>query len=367
MNRATRQDASSPIFESIQQAAAPEDLFGEDPRTCLEDLKRIYRRLVWDVHPDRNPQRITEAKEAFARLHHWYRLAQEKVGMGIFGMRFAFEIRSPRRTYQVGANRLTGDIADLFPAWDGTKLCYLKAARKPDHNRLLDGEKRALSQLDLALAADPLHAHFPRLVDSFSIQDEKGALRRTNVIQVETGTMTLAEIIAAHPQGLDPRDMAWIFNRLLAALATSHRAGIVHGAVTPSHLLVRPEDHNAILIDWCYSVEEGAPFPDAPLSDSLGLPPEMARHRPATTATDLYMSALCMVSLLGGDLSTQTMPPSVPPPIQAILRSCLIPAPYRRAQDAWRLFDDFGEVLERLYGASRFRPFPSTATKTERR
>ena len=30
----------------------------------------------------------------------------------------------------------------------------------------------------------------------------------------------------------------------------THRAGVVHGAVTPAHVLVHPRDHGAVLVGW---------------------------------------------------------------------------------------------------------------------
>ena len=53
---------------------------------------------------------------------------------------------------------------------------------------------------------------------------------------------------AAYPDGVDPRDVAWMWRRLLVALGLAHRAGVVHGAVLPEHVLIsRPSTA------WCWS------------------------------------------------------------------------------------------------------------------
>jgi hypothetical protein len=51
------------------------------------------------------------------------------------------------------------------------------------------------------------------------------------------------------------------------------------------------------------------------------------------------------------------MPSAVPRLVQAFLCGCLLPAPARRPQDAWALHDEFGDLLERLVGKPKFRPF----------
>ena len=78
---------------------------------------------------------------------------------------------------------------------------------------------------------------------------------------------------------------------------------------------------------------------------------------PSTPATDLYMAALTMVRLLGGDVGTKALPPTCPPRLRAFLRSCLIEAPARRPQHAWDLFDEFQALLKRLFSKPTFRPF----------
>jgi hypothetical protein len=69
------------------------------------------------------------------------------------------------------------------------------------------------------------------------------------------------------------------------------------------------------------------------------------------------MAARCMVRLLGGRAAPLEPPAHVPKPIRALLAACLLPAPQRRANDAWQIFEDFREILGRLYGPPQFRPF----------
>ena len=50
-----------------------------------------------------------------------------------------------------------------------------------------------------------------------------------------------------------------MWRRLLTALGWAHRARLVHGAVFPEHVLIHPELHGLVLVDWCYATATPAP------------------------------------------------------------------------------------------------------------
>jgi serine/threonine protein kinase len=210
-------------------------------------------------------------------------------------------------------------------------------------------EREADALLRLDTAADPRHrAYAPRLVETFRHRDNTATERRVNVLGRLHGFHTLADVRAAHPDGLDPRDAAWIWRRLLVALGWAHRAGLVHGAVLPEHILVHPAQHGLVLVDWCYSTEPGGTIP-ALVDRHRGLyPPEVLNHEPASPATDIHLASHCMRQLMGE---------RAPSPLRAFIRGCTLPAEARRPHDAWRLLAELDEALERLYGPRTFRQF----------
>ena len=343
------------ILDSLRHAVAPEDVFGPLTGSVDGDLKDRYRRLLRQVHPDYNPAAVDTATEAFRLVQYWYAGAQRKVNEGRPSL---IEITSQRHRYSGDQPSLAGDLCDLFPAQTENGVAVLlKVVRNPANADLLQAEVNSLKQLDQALGGQPLRAHVPTLIETIQIEDAGAVPHRTNVLRREDEGVRMADIIAAYPLGIAAADMAWMFNRLLAALAVTHAQGIVHGAVVPAHLLLRLPDHNGVLIDWCYSVPNGQPIAAISPHYRSFYPPEVFEKRPATAATDLFMAAQCMVALLGGDCSSGQMPPTVPKPIQALLRACLIPSPQRRMTVAWTVFDDFREILERIYGPPQFRPF----------
>ena len=135
---------------------------------------------------------------------------------------------------------------------------------------------------------------------------------------------------------------------MLLTLFLAHRSGFVHGAVTPDHVLVFPEEHGLVLLDWTAAARLGRER--VPLADSVYeafLPPELLARAMAKPSMDLYMAAATALHLLGGDVRTKQLPPHISEPIAAELLRCLAPAERYRPQDAFELHEAFGRALGR--------------------
>lgn len=337
----------------LAEATTPSDVFGDLNHCTSADLKRCFRILAQQVHPDHHPRQSKLAHEAFRLLQTWHQLAQSQLAAQQGGLR----IESRRGLYISTAVPQQTPICTLYPAKLARQKVLLKVSRHPKHNPLLTAEANVLTHIHRSLDSDPLLTHFPTLIESFRIRDEAGKERFTNVLEPSPGWVSVADIIAAYPNGIHPADAAWMFNRLLATLGKTHELGLVHGAVLPCHLLLNLSDHNGRLINWCYSGSSGHPLLAVHPEHFHFYPPEILNNQPATAVSDIYMAATLMLALLGGDVEQKQFPTTTPKPIQALLKSCLIPAPQRRPNDVWELFDQFQEILRRLYGPPTFRPF----------
>lgn len=305
----------------IESAADPRALFGRD-------ADRDYRRLARLTHPDAHPG-SPRAAAAFARLAALWR--QHCGG------------RTPGRL------AYAGDVASLYEHERG----LIKIARDPADNDLMDREAAALRRLQ----ADG-DAHFrpyvPALVECQRHRDpDTGAERRANVLGRLDGFVTLAEVHAAYPGGLDARDAAWIWRRLLVAAGFAGRAGVIHAAVLPEHVLIHPAWHGLVLVDWCYAITRpGGLAAAVPARYASWYPAEVRSHRPPGPDLDIWLATRCMTQLIG-DL--------MPAQLAAFARGCTLPSPDRRPADAWRLLAELDAVLERLYGPRKFRPFTMPA------
>jgi hypothetical protein len=224
-----------------------------------------------------------------------------------------------------------GDLADLY---DVGADRFLKLPRRPANNDLMAREADALRTL--ADTADPRYLPYvPRLVDSFTHEDTAtGARRRVNVVAAAPGLRSLAEVGRAHP-----RDAAWIWRRLLVALGLAHRAGLVHGAVLPTHVLIEPAQRGVVLVDWCYAVEVGEPVPALVPEYTDWYPAEVPGRSAAGPGTDIAMAARCMTWLMGE---------RAPEPLRRFASGCALPKLRQRPDDAWRLLAELDELLEKL-------------------
>ncbi|WP_202512994.1 molecular chaperone DnaJ [Streptomyces sp. SID3343] len=361
-------------LELLAGARDPQAAFGPydgTPEACLRAANRTYRLLARLLHPDTAPaDRRTEAAAAFTRLGELWNRYQQDI-TGVTGRQVV--ITTKRRVYSVGEERASGDIATLYKVSyraedDGEARALLKMPRSVTDNDLMEREATALERI--AREGDPEYTDYvPRLVESFRYRDAAtGTERRANVIERVRGFRSLTEVQEAYPDGLDARDVAWMWRRLLVAVGYAHRAGVVHGAITPDHVLIHPHRHGLVLVDWCYSVllDDSASGvagarPDAILRAKAVehvpamidrhadlYPPEIPGKQPPETSTDVYMATACITALLASD---------APKPLLRFARGCSLPAPARRPHDAWKLLGELDELLGKLYGPRRFRPF----------
>ncbi len=174
------------------------------------------------------------------------------------------------------------------------------------------------------------------------------------------GFMSLEAVLKAFPDGLDYRDVAWMYKRLLIAIGFTHERGVIHGAVLPPHVMVHPTEHGAKLIDWSYAVGRADKATIKAYSAAWRdyYAPEIFAKRFPETSTDIFMAAKIAIALLGGNVQTNELPEKVPADVADLLRSCVGELPSSRPQDAWDLHDRFDAVLRKLVGKPAYRVLP---------
>jgi hypothetical protein len=239
----------------------------------------------------------------------------------------------------------------------------------PQDNDLLRAESQIVKRIRTE-TDEKWQVYFPELIDSFSIRDASSRDRHANVfkpllVNLPANRETwypLSRISRAFPKGVDPRDAAWIWRRMLIALGLAHSAGYVNHAALPTGWMIQPPEHGVILLDWTCSKPFGE-RPTALLRKYKGwYPDEVLEKQLSDTATDIYMAALSIIQLLGGDPLKRTLPDRVPRQLRAYFKACTLTSVKKRSDDAPRLLDSFDEIIERLWGRRTFRPFkiPST-------
>jgi hypothetical protein len=275
-----------------------------------------------------------------------------------------FQVTSPRRTYSLLGLLGVGDVADIHlaraendPGNREEASHVLKIARVPNGHTLLKKERDALVHLLTSAGDTTYHKYLPTLAESFPANDR--FKKRINVFLHEPGFSTLEQVHDKHPT-LDGRHLGWIFRRLLTVLGFSHGRNIVHGAVLPCHVMIHAANHGLQLIGWGQSVEMGRQIKTISMRYRDWYPPEVLKKQPASPATDLFLAARCLIYLAGGDPVTDRMPDTVPAPLQPFVKSLLLDGARMRPADAWKLMDEFGELLGQLYGPPMFHELTMT-------
>lgn len=116
-------------------------------------------------------------------------------------------------------------------------------------------------------------------------------------------------------KNIHPEDVCWIAQRTLNALSYLHTHGIVHGDVKPPNIIVQPQVHNAVLVDYGLSTlrpqSDTKPKGITPLFAS----PESKQGKPPIPQSDFYSLGLTMIYALGGNPLAKSIPESVPDPV----------------------------------------------------
>lgn len=241
-----------------------------------------------------------------------------------------------------------GDVCNLYRCTIGAsnRAGLFKIARTHESNAHVANEAATLRRLHAADSAGRFTPFLPALFDTANYTNEHGGSARTaSVLCYHDGIpdpdalYPLNEVRDAYHAGVDARDMAWMWRRILTILGFVHQQHFVHGAVTPAHVLIEPQGHKLVLIGWCGAVAFGAPprlqagpWRDWSRWDSGAAP-----------GTDLASAARSMRYLL-----SESVEPAIDRHLERAAESNV---------DAWQLLKDFDRVIEALWGPRRFRPF----------
>lgn len=369
------------LNERLKTATTPEEVFGVligSKITQESSIRRLHRTLLRITYVDHQPEDLKPlAEETFKLLQDRYEAALYRLEMGVYGTKKAapkpadaspipVEVKSKKGSYTIKKALGSTCISALYLATTEGKQVILKVTRNPSDNDLAANELKVIAAI---IKAKPeMQGYFPTVLDHFQLLDNK-VKKQASVYPYSKGYYSLAEVINHYPKGIDIRDAAWMINRIFEGLWATHKAGYVHGAIVPPHILiganqvVGDQDHGAILTEWSYSVHTVGDNGHKPYIKAIcpdykdWYPPEVLTKATPTSATDIYMAAKTIVKLLGGDPAVNMIPSTVPVKVQGFLRACLIPALHRRSSSTGTLCDDLKSIWKELFGKRVFRHF----------
>ncbi len=294
------------------------------------DKDKIYREYAQICHPDKNLDNVDLAKECFQLLDSKFK-----------GLYNTTKIKSKKSSYEINEPAYSGDISSIYIS----EKHILKISRSPINNTLLEAEENILKIVRKNIE-DKEYPYIPKLVDSFTITDNKKVNRRCNVFDDKPG-ISLAWLVENKKLN-DARHIGWIFNRLLMSLHLSHSAGIIHGGILPTHFIIYPENHGGLLIDWTQSVEIGKIINIISPAYKSFYPREIFNKSLVSSETDIYMLGKVGLYLIGeqDDYSRYKL--------RCFMKGLCLENQLTRPDSVSSLYDEFQDLLLSLFGKPRF-------------
>lgn len=224
-----------------------------------------------------------------------------------------------------------GPVAAVFACVDTTGTAYaLKVFPGP-----IDRRARAALDAELARLAALRQSAAILVADSVETRpDGRCALR------MELCAQSLPDLIDSFGP-LSVPDAVVLGTVLAAALAAAHRAGLVHGGVTPGNVLFRPSGE-PVLSDFGPTLRDA--FPRDPQLSGQPTAPETIREGVVDERSDLYGLGVILYLALTGEVPHRGRPGE--PQDARLLRVLGTPVPpVRRADTPPELVTLVGELL----------------------
>jgi hypothetical protein len=371
-------DALQAVAAQIKGATSFMAVFGAlpagDQKIKKQALKKSFHFLARTVHPDNVPGHEALATDTFKMLNDLHRKAEEALESGSYESSFAalaaatFDgvlLQSASDTYQLSATSYReGDFSVLYRGSALSKKVpvLVKISSEPIFNSWLEREAILLTRFRDAKSGSSVAAigrFVPKLIDTFLIEGPGRTRYRVNVTNFMKDVVSVAQIIEAYPRGLEPVQVAWVARRVIAQALAAQVAGVVHGAITPDHVLVGPVTHEPVHIGWVHAIE-------APKKNSGRIthvidrwrdfyPPEVFDKKAPDLRTDLYMAGKTVIKLLGGDVKRNTLPTVVPDEMKKITLRLVEESPSCRPSDGAAYLDEFTRVVRGIWGR-KYRP-----------
>jgi len=182
--------------------------------------------------------------------------------------------------------------------------------------------------------------------------DEGGLKRQVNVFEPMGGFVSLRTVRNVFPDGLETKDLAWILRRILVSIGYAHSKNLINGSVTPDNVMILPEQHGLILSSWTASFPLAKKHLLVVDNNATEFYPTMVSDE-VDTGIDIFMGMKVAEFLAEKD---------APKEVRKFLEKY---TGYIKNEhlDAWETLREFDEIIEKLYGPRKFKPFimPKTA------
>lgn len=316
--------------------------------------KDFYELL--EISPRARREVIDAAYKALAQIYHPDRTGDDRVSKSIGEAYQTLKDEKARKKYDrdlgkgvgkvIGSYRILEEIAEGGfgktyrgeHVMLGTPVCIKHASRvSPQDEAILVEEAKAIWDLR--------HYAIPSIREILKLEDGSLAL----VMSYIPGP-TLDQLLEKH-KSLDAETVCWITERVLNALRYLHFHGVVHGDVKPQNVIVQPDKHMVVLVDYGLSLIRPAADSMAKGYTPFYAPPEQVAGMTLLPESDFYSLGMTMIAALGGDLGRKRVPEDLPDPVCAFVRRLVAHDILDRPRwDNEDLIEELQTVRKRAFG-----------------
>lgn len=291
----------------------------------IEELRKIGVKTLQEwTHPDKFSLDDKErATELFKKITN---LLNKKIMVG---------------SYELHSKLYNGDLSTLHQGSKNGNPFLIKIANSSSSDLYLNNEFNHLNKILDDPHNDFKFNYLPLPINQLSIKTKGKRPRRTNILRLDSGLLTLQDVFSKFSTGIDGRHIAWMLKRCLVALGCAYQHGITHNAILPNHILIKPENHQAKLIGWTFSLKSGEKPKILPKGAKPFCSPVVLDKGNTSLETDLYMLSKTFMRVSA----------VLPSKLDNFLISFLMKGESRHP---WDLHEDLDRILLDVYGPPQF-------------